>query len=136
MIVKSHHLKECGAEGEKDMKNNIINLTQHVSTAEQGCFEPADKKTVQGLLTFVSAPTKVEMKARASKLAQIAVEANAEAAMIGGAPYFMSTLETALKEVGVKPLYAFSERVSVEEMDENGNVVKRNVFRHAGWVEA
>lgn len=118
------------------MKKNIVNLTQHVSTPEQGCIEPADKKAVQNLLTFISAPTKAEMKDRAIKLAQIAVEANAEAAMIGGAPYFMSTLETALKEVGIQPLYAFSERVSVEETDEEGNVVKRNVFRHAGWVEA
>ena len=114
----------------------ILNLTQHMGTPEQAVVEPSDKKMVQELLTFVSAPSKSEMKERAVRLASIAVEAGADCAMVGGAPYFMSTLEAALKEVGVKPLYAFSMRVSVEETDEAGNVVKRNVFRHAGWVEA
>ena len=55
--------------------------------------------------------------------------------MIGGAPYLMSALENALMAVGIKPLYSFSERVSMEETIADGTVRKTNVFRHVGFVE-
>lgn len=55
--------------------------------------------------------------------------------MIGGAPYLMSALESTLKEKGVQPLYAFSERVSVEKTTETGEVIKTSTFQHKGWVE-
>jgi hypothetical protein len=57
-----------------------------------------------------------------------------DAAMIGGAPFFMSTLEKTLKEYGIKPLYAFSKRESVEE-NENGIIIKKSIFKHIGFVE-
>lgn len=128
-----HLIKQHEQKGDNSMR--IINLTQHIGAPEQAVVEPDDKKQVQELLTFVSVPSKKEMKKRAEALAAIAVAAGADAAMIGGAPYFMSTLERALTEAEIQPLYAFSERVSVEETDEAGNVTKRTVFRHAGWVE-
>ena len=118
----------------------IINLTQHQGTSEQveaGVFEPADKKAVQGLLTFAAAPSEAEMADRAAKLAAMAKEAAAEAAMIGGAPYFMRPLENALKGAGVKPLYSFTERRATEVTDPaTGEVKKTQVFVHAGWVGA
>ena len=55
-------------------------------------------------------------------------------AMIGGAPYLMSALEKCLIEMGAKPVYAYSERVSVETTAADGSVVKENVFRHLGFV--
>lgn len=43
--------------------------------------------------------------------------------MVGGAGYFMATLESELKKVGVKPLHAFTLR-EVVETHQNGEVVK------------
>ena len=117
---------------------NIVNLTQHEATPDQiaaGVLEVADKATVQKLLTFEEPPTPVEMAERARILAGIAA-ATASTAMIGGAPFFMGRLEAALKEAGVKPVYAFTRREAVDAPDGNGGVRKTQVFRHAGWVEA
>lgn len=116
----------------------IINLTQHPATADQakaGVFEPADKKVIQQLLTFVSLPTQQDITNKASRLAQIAKEQGATHAMIGGAGYLMGSLESALVAVGISPLHAFSVRESVEEKQTDGSVVKKNVFRHVGFVQ-
>lgn len=115
----------------------ILNLTQHAPTTEQfavGVVEPSDKKAIQSLLTFNSIPTVEEMKARAEKLAAIAVAENAAQAMVGGAPYFMATLEAALKAANVQPLYSFTQRETVEVME--GDTVKKTaVFKHVGFVQ-
>lgn len=55
-------------------------------------------------------------------------------AMIGGAPYLMAPLEIALRDVGIRPLYAFSVRASVEKTRPDGSVEKINVFKHGGFV--
>lgn len=57
-------------------------------------------------------------------------------AMIGGAPYLVERLARRLKELEVTPLYATSERVSVEETQPDGSVRKVQVFQHLGFVEA
>lgn len=116
----------------------ILNLTQHVATPEQvaqGVFEPADKTAVQALLTFNTLPTGEEISKRAFDLAELAHKAGAEAAMIGGAPYLMSWLETALRHSGVTPLYSFTQRESEEQAQPDGTVRKVAVFRHVGFVE-
>ncbi len=112
----------------------IINLTQHVGTPEQGVTEPPNKLEVQDLLTFGDLPSAREIYARASALASIALNTGADSAMIGGAPYLMSALESALMDVGVQPLYAFSVRESIEQTDPDGSTRKVAVFRHKGWV--
>jgi len=116
----------------------IINLTQHAATPDQlgaGVFEPADKAQVSRLLTFEEAPAHEEMSARARALARIARDSGAEAAMVGGAPFFMALLEGWLRMAGVTPVYAFSRRQSVEKSDPTGAVTKTQVFVHAGFVE-
>ena len=55
-------------------------------------------------------------------------------AMIGGLPAMMRQLEDALTRVGVTPVYAVSERDSIEQMQADGSVRKVNVFRHVGFV--
>jgi hypothetical protein len=115
----------------------ILNLTQHPATPEQitdGVVEPeaAEKKLICKLLTFEAIPSQEEMRARAFALAKMAE--GFEAAMIGGAPFFMPALERALIRRDIEPLFAFSVRESVEEVQEDGSVVKRNVFRHLGFV--
>jgi len=115
----------------------ILNLTQHAPSQEQlaaGVVDPADKQEVCSLLTFDSIPSSAEMRDRAERLAAIAKEVGAAAAMIGGAPFFMSALEAALLEVGVEPVYAFSLRVTEEVPQPDGSVRKTNVFRHVGFV--
>ena len=54
--------------------------------------------------------------------------------MIGGAPFFMESLATALRREGYCPVYAFSRRESVEQVQADGSVRKVAVFRHLGFV--
>lgn len=122
----------------------IINLTQHEAVTEQkadGVFEAPDRQRLARLLTFERCPDRAEILFRAEALAGIARETGAVAAMIGGAPYLMAPLEAALRGVGVKPVYAWSARVSVDvpQLDKKGevkSVEKTQTFRHAGWVWA
>lgn len=122
----------------KDDTNGILNLTQHPATPDQvaaGVIEPLEKEQVQNLLTFDVIPNRDDMDLRASLLSAIAAGHGCDAAMIGGAPFFMSALARALIDAGITPVYAFSVRESVEKTDADGNVVKTNVFKHVGFVE-
>ena len=117
----------------------ILNLTQHVATVDQaseGVVEPANKGNIQKLLTFDVMPSMAEVEDRASALAEVARASGCEGAMVGGAPYLMAPLVEALKGVGVKPLFTFSVRESVEVAHPDGTVTKTNVFRHKGFIEA
>lgn len=118
----------------------IFNLTQHVATAEQiaaGVVEPspADKTIICQLLTFDEIPTLAEMRKRANSLGKMVPYHEFRLAMIGGAPFFMSTLERELDFRDIKAVYAFSKRQSIDETID-GKVVKRSVFVHAGFVPA
>ena len=57
------------------------------------------------------------------------------AVMIGGAPFFMPPLQKALLEARISVRYAFSRRISHEEMQPDGSVRKTQTFTHAGWVK-
>ena len=135
------------------MKTVILNLTQHAATPEQlkaGVVDLSERKLseLRVLLTFDNIPSAAELKDRAEKIERLAVSFLCEitpedemlndvdlAAMIGGAPFFMATLESHLKERAIRPLYAFSRRDSVEAATPEG-VVKQAVFRHLGFYEA
>ena len=120
------------------MNDRILNLTQHFATPDQvkaGVEEPVFKDQIQNLITFKEIPTEMGLKSRAEKLALYAYADGYKKAMIGGAPYFMSHLETELKKQGVVPVYAFQIRQSHEVEQEDGSVKKVNVFRHAGFYE-
>lgn len=115
----------------------IINLTQHIATETQmkdGVFEPSDKNSVKTCLTFTVIPSKEDMVKRAKKLAQIAHEHKADFAMVGGAAYFISVLENELVSIGIKPIHSFTERKSVDKINDDGTVQKVSVFEHIGWV--
>ena len=120
----------------------ILNLTQHASTPEQGCYDlqRQDLADLKRLLTFQSLPTRQEILYRAAVIADLADatigDTPTRAAMIGGAPFLMGPLEAALKERGITPLYAFSVRESVDEALPDGSVRKVAVFRHRGFIEA
>ncbi|WP_424411265.1 hypothetical protein [Pasteurella sp. PK-2025] len=118
----------------------LINLTQHKQTAEQEnsaefvAVSAEQMAEIKGLITFNKAPTLAEMQERADRLSQIAVASGAENAMVGGAPFFASTLERALLNAGITPVYAFSQREVVETVNEDGTVTKTAIFKHAGWI--
>ena len=122
----------------------ILNLTQHASTPEQGCYDlqRQDLADLKRLLTFQSLPTRQEILYRAAVIADLAdatigdTPTMSRAAMIGGAPFLMGPLEAALKERGITPLYAFSVRESVDEVLPDGSVRKVAVFCHKGFIEA
>lgn len=85
---------------------NIVNLTQHIATQDQedeGVFEPENKQVVQDLITFTSLPTKEDMIDRAKKLAEIALQSKANFAMVGGAAYFVPTLEMSFEPLVLSP---------------------------------
>lgn len=120
----------------------IFNLTQHTMTAEQiGNNEVFRIESVPGdivndRLTFNEMPTAEEMAERALELSRIAAQHSAEAALIGGAPYFMPFIEKALLKLNIIPLYSFSKRESVERKNADGTIVKTSVFKHIGYIQA
>ena len=119
----------------------IINLTQHEATPEQiaaGVVEPSPetKAKIQQALTFDTLPSQAEIAAAAASLAWLADESGEAVAMIGGAPFLMSALEEVLTEIGIRPIYAYSRRESVEQTQADGSVRKAAVFRHLGFVPA
>ena len=129
----------------------IVNLTQHQATPEQIAQGVVDlpgevRQALVAALTFEELPTWAEIEAAADVVAELACQNGIggdegdspmpKAAMIGGAPFLMAPLEAALRVRGIKPVYAFSRRESVETTKPDGNVVKTNVFRHVGFVYA
>ena len=132
----------------------IINLTQHKSTPDQNVqdltltgeclassfgFKPEQFgyfPTLSACLTFDDIPTYGKMWFRAVLLTSIAANQGATHAMIGGAGFFLPVLEKALKQRGITPLHAFSQRVTVETHNPDGSVTKTMQFTHLGFVES
>ena len=125
----------------------ILNLTQHKATPEQVAagvvdLEGADRERLLDLLTFDlvngNPPPWGYVLETADEIARlasrVAVNSKVDSAMIGGAPYLMGPLARALSYMGIHPLFAFSTRESVEQVQEDGSVRKINVFRHSGFV--
>jgi hypothetical protein len=128
----------------------ILNLTQHNPTPEQieaGVVNLPDEMwvRVRELLTFEEIPNANQMASNAWEITSIAAEFFASgasednmfkgAAMIGGAPYFMTFLVSILMVFRIIPLFSFTRRVSVETHQPGGTVEKRAVFRYEGWVD-
>ena len=119
----------------------MINLTQHSASSDQVLSGVVDlpekeKSILVSLLTVDSLPTRQEIESRCHEIGKLAISYNPSAtrAMIGGAPWMMSSLESALSAVGITPVYAFSIRESVDQHQPDGSVRKIAVFRHVGFV--
>lgn len=128
----------------------IINLTHHAATQEQidvGVIDlPAGKKAILAeLLTFETLPTLKKIQFRAEAIAELAATHDISDddyhagiypthAMIGGAPWLMSALESTLMDHFVIPIYAFSLRESIEQIQPDNSVRKINIFKHFGFV--
>jgi hypothetical protein len=120
--------------------SEILNCTQHFVTNEQiaaGVVEPRrDRKDlIKSLLTFDELPSGKVLSCRAKWIAELCLEEGYKNIMIGGAPFFMSHLESALKNLGMVPVYSFSKRFVDEVVLVDGSVEKKSIFKHIGFVE-
>lgn len=133
-----------------------LNLTQHEATSAQSCAprNEATASIISELLTFATLDeAQNDRRRRAEELRDVAVgmardaghtlEADPDGGwtlvevMIGGAPWFMRTLEDVLTETPfLRPVYAFSPRVVTERTDADGKIVKTSEFRHQGFIMA
>lgn len=116
----------------------MINLTQHAPTPDQVAsgvvdLPEAERATLRALLTINDLPTAADLAERAARIASLAT--GHTSAMIGGAPYLMAPLASALREVGVIPYHSFTRRVVVETTQADGTTTKTAIFRHEGWIE-
>ena len=94
----------------------ILNLTQHTTTPEQIEAGVVDltaehKIKLQSLLNFTEIPTGSAIAELADDIAEIAMHYNCQKAMIDGAGWLMSELESALVLCpdNIQPVYAFSQ---------------------------
>ena len=120
----------------------ILNLTQHVATPEQIAAGVVDlpqeqREKLIELLTFEELPTSGEIRERVEGILNIvaSIAKPQSKVMIGGAPYMMGVLQNQRRLHNYVPVFAFSKRVSLEEMV-NGSVKKVSIFKHEGFVEA
>ena len=127
------------------MTTKILNLTQHKCTEDQKIAGVVDLdeeyyNKLCELLTFETIPTQDEMRNIAQTICYMVginewgFGKDRPQAMIGGAPFFMSTLEATLISWSVVPVYAFSKRQSIETYMADGTVKKTSVFLHGGFV--
>lgn len=132
----------------------ILNLTCHTATFGQiaaGVVEftsPERFERLLSLLKFNTAPSELLVKSRTMAIVALAmeeidfqhkgkeVEYDEWGVMLGGALWLMKPLTNEFGRSRVVPMFAFSERKSVETMLPNGQVEKTQVFKHAGWVKA
>jgi hypothetical protein len=129
----------------------IINLTQHATTPDQHRAGVVDlpeylQPGLREALTFEELPSQEEISARASQIAELAVQNGLgpddgedpfpTAAMIGGAPWLMSDLASELRLRRILPLFAFATRRVEEVTQPDGTVRKVSLFSHVGFVPA
>ena len=118
----------------------ILNLTQHQATQDQienGVIDldVSTKEWLTSMLNFDTLPTATDIENRANAIARNTRMLGYNKAMIGGALWLMSSLEKHLKMNNIQPVYAFSIRESVETINDDSSVTKKNVFKHIGFIE-
>lgn len=132
----------------------ILNLTCHTATSGQiaaGVVEFTSHERFERLLSllkFDTAPSELLVKSRTMAIVALAMEEidfqskgqevgyDEWQVMLGGALWLMKPLTDGFMRSRVVPVFAFSERKSLETPLANGTVQKVVVFEHAGWVKA
>ena len=96
----------------------ILNLTPYNSSPEEKEAGVVDNdeifQIIDSHLTFNLMPTKKELETKALILALAARGLGYSQAMIGGsgASFFFGTLETALRQHGITPMYAINDPIT------------------------
>lgn len=119
----------------------ILNLTQHLATADQIAAGVVDleheyHQKLQSWLTFSGFVSVDEITNRSKLIADFAHGFGYSQVMIGGALWLMAPLTNALYQRGITPLFAFSERETEEKSLGDGSVVKVMRFKHQGFITA
>ena len=119
----------------------IYNLTQHKATPDQvvaGLIDaPEDiRSKLQEALTFEEMPLLGDIYDHTMRVVYLTLSwvPKYSKVMIGGAPYMMSLLQNQLVQHHYVPVYAFSKRIS-EDQVVDGIVKKVSTFKHEGFVE-
>ena len=120
--------------------NAIHNLTMHAATTEQqeqGVVDLAGERlaALKQYLNIETLPSKEELLGRCQKIRSL-IPVDTTHVMIGGQPALQTYLVQVLKDAGITPGFAFTQRESVEKITPEG-VIKTNVFRHVGftWID-
>lgn len=123
----------------------MLNITQHVATpvqVSQGVVEPSPefKTELQKLITFdrsvIEQPEIIGVRSQAVVQLIKVHYPDTQRVMVGGALFMMPSLVNELKEAGIEPLFAYSDRVSVDVHNPDGTVTKTVKFEHLGFVRA
>lgn len=123
----------------------IINLTQHQPTAEQVAAGVVNLRrdlleSLNLCLNFEAQYGKADLELSAKSIIALLFHNGSsgvgQRVMVGGMPSFMPILEKTLLQAGFRVLYAKTDRVSVDQPQEDGSVRKVSVFKHIGFYEA
>lgn len=117
----------------------IMNLTGKRASDVQisdGLIDPPEEMRVEilSLLGFNEPPDADLMRSRASKLSDIPVRMRFRMALLDCPPYFVSALESALRQKGVLPVYSFEREVFVGDVLEDGALRSSIEKQHHKWV--
>lgn len=144
MGTTNSSLGKLSAHTTQQVESKVIwNATQHTATAEQveqGVVDLPEeaRENLARLLTFEELPDSMQLRMRSiAVVGQLRAHGAqpGDRIMLGGAPFFMEELSHTCRECGLVPVFAFSRRESVEQMQSDGTVRKVAVFRHLGFVE-
>lgn len=122
-----------------------VNLTQHKPTEEQlsdGMFTPPEHSRIKELLNVTYGTSDEDyqdnLDRQAKEILTIVEDMPVTwqvpvSYVVGGHPSLVSRLAELLTRHGYRVVVSFSDRVSVETMNDNGEVVKTSVFKHIGF---
>jgi len=125
-------------EPRKDLPHEIFNLTKHYATwreRKMGVIEPGwkVKRDIIALLSFSVLPDQLMLDDRAHELAKIAKLSGCKKVLIGGAAFFMSTLEMALCYHGIEPIFIW--RLKNENGKWQFGAFVESVLVEKGWLD-
>ena len=125
-------------ETRKNAPSEIFNLTKHRSTwreQKMGVIEPTwkVKRDIIGLLSFPVMPDQLILEDKAHELAGIAKLSGCKKALIGGAGFFMSTLEMALCYHGIEPVFTWMLKGEDNSWQFGGFV--ESILVEKGWLD-
>jgi hypothetical protein len=138
---------EAGVDGRSQRIADLLTVGADVLTAEEELRAQHLDSRVESILSEIY-PRLIEMTAgRALLVTEYARDGQRLRAwnrsreplcqaLVGGAPYLVDRLVRRLKELGVEPVYALTERVSKETVGPDNTVTKIQVFEHLGFIRA
>ncbi len=111
----------------------LLNCTNHTTTAKQtamGIVDPSqeDMTLLHKAITYDTIPTAEEIKGTCKVLLDLVKKYECDGALIGGALFLIGEEERTLFEHNYCTAYAFTKRISKEEVLPDGSVRKTSIF--------